>query len=363
VPDLNSPYSVEIDRVTKAGWSKLLYEFVDANIYQTWSYGAVRWGESNLSHLLLFKDGAVTAMAQVAIKKIPFLRAGIGYAPWGPVWKRKGHEPSFQDLKETLGALREEYVKRRGLLLRLAPGEIEETGDEVKVALETQGYALKRRHYRTLLIDLGRPMDELLKASSRRWRRALKAATEKGLTVWEGTDDATFQILEGLHREMVARKGFLPGVDISEFRKVQEDLPQKLKMKIMICEHDGTPVAALMASLIGVKGVGLLGATSAQGLNMGGFHLLNWKMMEWMKVSGAQYYDFGGYDPEKNPGTAGFKEGLDGLDVSHVGQYEVCVSPLSVAAVQGAELLRKVPDHISGLFKKVGQSPAQPAEK
>ena len=52
----------EIDCVTKAQWSALLNHFEDANIYQTWSYGAVRWGERNLSHLLLKQDGEVIGM-------------------------------------------------------------------------------------------------------------------------------------------------------------------------------------------------------------------------------------------------------------------------------------------------------------
>ena len=46
------PYQIEVDRVKEAEWSELMSRFDDANIYQTWSYGAVRWQQKNLSHLV-----------------------------------------------------------------------------------------------------------------------------------------------------------------------------------------------------------------------------------------------------------------------------------------------------------------------
>lgn len=52
---LDPGYDVEIDQVEKTEWSKLVQRFDDATIYQTWSYGLVRWGEKNLSHLVLKK--------------------------------------------------------------------------------------------------------------------------------------------------------------------------------------------------------------------------------------------------------------------------------------------------------------------
>ena len=39
---LESDYRVETDKIDKEAWSRVLLEFDDANIYQTWSYGAVR---------------------------------------------------------------------------------------------------------------------------------------------------------------------------------------------------------------------------------------------------------------------------------------------------------------------------------
>jgi lipid II:glycine glycyltransferase (peptidoglycan interpeptide bridge formation enzyme) len=358
ITELSAGYSIEVDRITRAEWSALLHDFADASIYQTWSYGAVRWGEKNLSHLVLRQGREAVGMAQVALRKIPFVPAGIAYIPWGPLWKRNGREVDFDVFRRLITGLREEYVGKKGLLLRLNPNEIELEGERTKKILEQEHYTLKSRNYRTLLIDLTRPMEELLQVSSRRWRRALKTARENRLEVKDGTDDTLFQILDDLYHEMVTRKGFVPGVDIKEFRMIQRNLPDNLKMKIMVCEHGGEPVAALMTSLIGTtKGIGLLGATSTRGLNMGAFHLLNWKMMEWMQTSGAAYYDFGGYNPEKNPGTAGFKEGLAGAEVHHVGQYEACSNPLSHLTIKLGERLKAVGQRARFSSKKAARAP------
>jgi hypothetical protein len=337
---LPSNYHAEIDCVSESEWSELLQQFDDASIYQTWSYGAVRWSEDRLSHLILKRDEEVVGLAQASILKLGFLGAGIAYIPWGPVWERKGVKKDPNDIREMIRTLREEYANRRGLLLRMTPNETEGGNGVVERILNDEEFRLKSRPYRTLLIDLSQSMEELRKGSARRWRRALKTAEEKKLKLIDGTGDELFEILFLLYKEMVARKGFIPGVDMNEFRVIQKALPDPLKMKIMVCECEGKPISALAASLIGNKGVGLLGATGTTGLNLGGFHLLNWRMIEWMKRTGARYYDFGGYNPEENAGTAGFKDGLPGKDVSHIGQYEACVSLISSLLVRTGDKLR-----------------------
>jgi hypothetical protein len=42
---LDSGWQVELDRATPAQWSQMLDLFDDGNLYQTWAYGGVRWGE------------------------------------------------------------------------------------------------------------------------------------------------------------------------------------------------------------------------------------------------------------------------------------------------------------------------------
>ncbi len=356
-------YSVEVGDVGEAVWNRLLPRFSDATIYQTWAYGSVRWGAKNLSHLVLKKNGQVVGAAQAAIKVLPIAEAGIAHIPWGPVWKLRGRPVDGTNYSIMCRALREEYAVKRGLFVRITPNELESDVPGLCRSTYNYGFTLSGSPYRTLLIDLFPPMADLLKRASRRWRRALKAAESNGLEVAQGTDNRLFDVLVRLYEEMAARKGFVPGFDLDEFARIQEALPPRMKMQIMVAKVKSEPVAALAASLVGEKGMGLVGATGMAGLGLGSFQLLNMRMMEWLKGQGARWYDFGGYDPEKHPGTAFFKDALPRLDVTHVGQFECCVNGFSELSVKLGEYAlnawragrvgRSVPNLITGWKKQL----------
>src|SRR6202167_718989 len=84
-----SAWQVEVDRATSAEWSQMLDLFDDASIYQTAAYGEVRWGERNLSRMVLRRDGEVVGMAQLRIIRPTPLKFGMAYLRWGPLWKRR----------------------------------------------------------------------------------------------------------------------------------------------------------------------------------------------------------------------------------------------------------------------------------
>jgi lipid II:glycine glycyltransferase (peptidoglycan interpeptide bridge formation enzyme) len=92
-------------------------------------------------------------------------------------------------------------------------------------------------------------------------------------------------------------------------------------MRVFLCKKENQPIAALVGSHLGNRGIYLLGATGDQGMKLKGAYLLQWRMIEWLKERGASNYDLGGYSPAKNPGTAQFKAGLSGQEVHGIGQF------------------------------------------
>src|SRR5687767_14268314 len=121
-----SNYNVGVDNVTEPEWSELLARFDDASLYQTWAYGAVSWGERQLSHLILKRGQEVVAAAQLRVVQIPVLRRGVAYLRWGPLWRRRGATPDPRVLSSIAQAVVQEYAGRRGLLLRLVPNTFRE---------------------------------------------------------------------------------------------------------------------------------------------------------------------------------------------------------------------------------------------
>ena len=173
-------FHTEIDSVAKKEWSDITSLFEDANIYQTWSYGAVRWGADNLSHLLLKKDGQVVACAQVAIFRAPIVAAGVAYLRWGPLCRLRGAQKDLDVVRTMSAALRDEYVIRRRLLLRVIPNPLYEDnrGPDYQSACEANGFSrtYTGNKYRTLLLDLSPPLDELRKRLVQKWRCDLNRA-------------------------------------------------------------------------------------------------------------------------------------------------------------------------------------------
>ncbi len=334
-------YRVEIDRVNEDEWSKLLLEYADATIYQTWSYGGVRWGRRNISHLVLKRNGVVVGLSQVVTKIVPLLGAGVAYVPWGPLWRKEASECDTNNLRELLLSLYKEYVVNRNLLLRIAPNIIKNDGIEVCSMFEELGFKknISVAPYRTFLVDLSPSLIEMRRKLDQKWRNQLNRSEQNGLNIKEGSSDQLYGIFLRLQKEMQSRKQYKPGVDYDEFRIIQEKLPQQLKMRIHVCEFEGKPVTATLVSAVGDSGIYLLGATGDEGLKLKGAYLSQWLIIQWLKKRGCRWYDLGGINPEKNPGVYHFKAGLSGKDVCHIGQYELCDNPISSFSVKFYEKL------------------------
>ena len=340
-------FRAEVDQIDKAEWSRVLPDFEDAMVYQTWSYGEIRWGGRNLSHLVLKRNGEIVALSQARILTLPVVKHGIAYVAWGPVWRRRGQKHDPEILRQMVDALKQEYAVRRGLHLRVLPNEVDGTINPHAAALHAifadEGFSRKPTPSRTLLLDVTPPWDELRKNLTQRWRNHLNVAEKKGLNLIEGTGDDLFEIFLVLYREILKRKRFLPGADVNEFRKIQRDLPDPLKLKIILCELRGEPVAAAVGSLVGDTGIVMFSAVGNKGMKSNGSYLLRWRMIEWLKGSQARWLDLGGINPEKNPGSYHFKAGLAGKagqDVYLAGQFDICESLFSSALVQAGDRLR-----------------------
>lgn len=344
--DLDFGYSVEVDQVDEGTWYKLLDLFHDANIYQTWAYGLIRSGRQNISHLVLKRHGQVVAMAQSRIAKAPVVGVGIAYVMWGPIWNLKDEHSDPAVLRQAVRALRNEYARRRGLLVRLYPVLFEEEDGWVLPILEEERFARAsdERRTRTILMDLTPSLEELQERLLPHWRRELKVAAKQDVEIAEGQEDDLFEKFIGMYKEMVARKKFQEPNDIREFQDMQRLLPNKYKMQLMLCHsHDGD-CAGLICSAIGSTAVYLFGATTTIGLKRRGSYLLQWRLIQRLKEACVIQYDLNGINPETNAGTYKFKRdlaGAEGRAVSFLGRFDSCESRVSLACVTvGEKLIR-----------------------
>ena len=347
---LPNGYAVEVDAVDMAGWHDVLDRFSDANIYQTWAYEATRRGERGTSHLLLRRDGETVAAAQVKIVKLPLLKVGVAYVRWGPMWRLRGRDADPQVLSAALDAIRHEYALRRGLTVRMLPYFLSDERDTFHPLLGAGRFERLNAEtpQRTLLMSLEHSLPELRARFDQKWRNCLNRAEKNELVVEEGTSDDLFERFVGIHAQMHARKGFVAGSDVNEFRAIQRDLPERHKMRVFLASAKGQLAAGAVCSRIGDFGVYLHGGTSDAGMSTNASYLLQWRALAWLKDNGAVSYNLHGINPATNPGTYRFKAGLcgrSGRDLHYLGTYE-CSGPAGTQALVGlAESLRRAWRH------------------
>jgi lipid II:glycine glycyltransferase (peptidoglycan interpeptide bridge formation enzyme) len=342
----NSGWQVEVDRTTSAEWSQMLDLFDDANIYQTFAYGGVRWGEKNLSHLVLKRQGEVLGMAQLRLVRPTPLKFGMAYLRWGPLWERRDRPLNPEVPRHMARALEEEYVSKRRVFLRVVPNAF--TGSPRAEAIQAAFSRFSREPvvandtYRTLVLDLGPTVEELRSKLDKKWRNQLTRSEKNNLRVIAGNGSEEFRTFCEIYSQMRRRKAFETTVDVEEFGRIQQILAEPHRLQILICEDRGIPVAGLVASAMGDSAIYLLGATSDDGLNSKGTYLLQWTLIKWLKERGVKWYDLGGIDPEKNPGVYHFKAGLSGMDVCQIDPLVACDSVISSAIVRTGLAMQQV---------------------
>lgn len=356
--ELPQGYISEIDTVDEESWYKIIVGFDDANIYQTWSYGAIRYGEDNISHLILKKNGKIVSAAQVSIIKIPVINMGFAYIRWGPLWKSHNTKINIEAFCQSVRALRNEYVCKRGLVLRLFPILFTYDSHYFSSMLKDEDFICinSLKPDRTLLLDLGLPLEDLRKGFKQKWRNCLNHAEKNDLDIIEGHGDDLFNMFIKIYKEMLDRKKFVEPNDINEFRLIQKNLPDKFKMKIIICLSNGKPSNGIICSAIGSTGIYLFGATNDIGMQNKGSYLLQWKIIEWLKQIKCSYYDLNGINPNKNPGSFRFKSGLsgkNGKDVYFLGRFDSYKNILSPSLVRLADTLRLIYKQTKGFHKNI----------
>jgi lipid II:glycine glycyltransferase (peptidoglycan interpeptide bridge formation enzyme) len=339
---MDAAYQVEVDRISRDEWEQVLPAFADANLYQAWTYGAVRWGEKSLSHLVIRALGEVKALVQLRIVRPRLLKCGIAYVRWGPLYQRRGQAPDPEFARTVFTAIYDEYVRKRRLFLRIMPDAI--AGSEREREFKDAQFTWRRPAHssveRTITLDITPPIEQLRKALDQKWRNQLNRAEKNGLRMVQGHGPEEYAHFRQLYQEMWNRKKFETTVDVDEFSRIAAELPIHLKLTTFICYNEGKPVGSTICSSLGSTGVYLLGATNEDGMKCKAAYLLQWSMIQHLKERGVQFYDLGGIDPEKNPGVYHFKKGLSGAEVQRSAPFEACLSPLSAACTFAGDYTR-----------------------
>ncbi len=314
---------MRVEPLDRCRWLELTAEFDDLNYRQCWDFGVACAEQvgARSEHIAVLDGDEIVALADVRVKTVPVLGGGIAYVNGGPLVGRSDGASSRLDA--ALGALTEEYVERRGLVLRVAPAPASaDWAERLTEVFVARGFELMEPPDGTILIDLEPPLDELRKGFKKKWRYYLTKSEKAGLEVRAGRDPELFESFIGLFDHMIERKGFGVNLHPRLYADVQREAAPGAPFLVALAELDGEPVAGHVSSLAGDTAVYLLGASEGAGLDTYAAYLLQWYVIETAKAAGCRWYDLGGIDPEGNPGVYHFKKGMGGVDVRPAGPFE-----------------------------------------
>jgi lipid II:glycine glycyltransferase (peptidoglycan interpeptide bridge formation enzyme) len=270
---------------------------------------------------------------------LPLLSGGIAYINGGPL-VRTGRSHDLDHLAECLVALRREYVDRRRLVLRvLAPTGDPEWNDAVATTFNNFGLRATDRTcgYRTLLLDITRPPEEIRASFLQKWRNGLNGAERQGLEIESGNTDDLLERFCLLFKDFLSRKSFDLDLSAGFYTEVQREHLQDERYFVSLANQNGVTIAGHVSSMEGDTCVYLLGATHPDGLKSKAAYLLQWHTILAAKENGLSWYDLGGIDPEGNPGVYRFKKGMNGIEVRAAGPCELIPNGLTGHLTLAAE--------------------------
>jgi lipid II:glycine glycyltransferase (peptidoglycan interpeptide bridge formation enzyme) len=259
-------------------------------------------------------SGELVAAATIIKKELPAGKSYF-YCGRGPVVKQTTNNKQLTtELFKLLFKEIEKLAREEGVMfLRLDPlTQITDHKSQITKTLDVQPS-------KTLILDLNKSEDELLKEMHQKTRYNIKLAEKKGVKVAEG-DLSRFEDFWKLLDQTSGRDKFRP-----HGRNYYEAMfaPENDIVKLYFAEYQGKTLAAGIFSFFGDSVTYLHGGSSNEDREVMAPYLLQWSVIKAAKSAGYKHFDFHGIDEEKWPGVTRFKKGFGGLEYNYPGTFDL----------------------------------------
>jgi len=290
---------------------------------QSWEWGearkkmgieVMRIGE--FENKRIASEKSLINVYQITFHKLPWAKYQIGYLP-------RSVFPS----KEVLEFLKKEGEKRQCIFIKIEPyvKKSQIPNSKLQTMLTRSPHPLFPNW--TIMLDLTKPEDELLKNMKAKTRYNIRLAEKKGVIVKEMTNEKGFEIFIRLYFETCKRQRYF-GHNYDYHRKIFETLKNKIA-HILIAFYNTTPLSAYEIFIFNDVLYYPYGGSSLAYRNFMGTNLLMWEVIKFGKKNGAKIFDMWGSLPPhydfRDPwaGFTRFKEGYGGEFVELIGSYDL----------------------------------------
>ncbi len=331
----------EATTADRADWTAFVASRPEADILQSWAWGAAGAGEpgEHWTRLMVVDaNGHTRGAAQVLDRATSFGRTVL-YVPHGPLWDR-GAADAAEVLARLLTGIKAAAKARRGIVLKLDP--------------RASGDAAADAAIRRVLLSSGQPADHDLQAPSTRiidlgagddpvagWSKDARAEARRAeregtiVTVDRDGDPALLDTFHALLSETSERSGFR--IRSRAFLgRLAEPLVASGDWFMAIAEHGGTPLAGAIAPRTGDRAYYLY-AASARDPELSkkrGPYAAMAGLQRSLHQAGTATLDLWGVR-EPNDGSVDeswegfsvFKRRFNGTPLRHPGTFDIVIDP------------------------------------
>lgn len=233
------------------------------------------------------QNRTIVAGAQMLLRPLGPL-AAVGYVTRGPLCAT-GHRAVLEALTSELIRSSKQY-RVQYLVVQPCPGD--ETLGELLPRFGFDRAPMELAPSATILIDLEKDTEQLLKGMKRQTRQNVMRSQREGIRVREGTDQDISTFYQ-LYRATAHRQEFLPYAE-AYFAQMWRILKPAGNIQLMLAEYEGEAVSALLIASFGdrvvAKILGWSGREAARRPNEGVF----WAAIQWAKSHRYRYFDMEG---------------------------------------------------------------------
>jgi peptidoglycan pentaglycine glycine transferase (the first glycine) len=316
--------------VTAPAWEDYLREHTYAHILQT-----IAWGEFKCAFgwdvVRIITTNGIGA--QILFRRLPGMMT-IAYLPKGPI----GGNPAAIDweLSGLWYELDEVCRRHRAIVLKVEPDNWDEDFPSPPHGFVNSFQTIQPR--RTLVVDLSGGEQAVLSGMKQKTRYNIRLAQKKGLSARISSDIESFSNLMCLTGK---RDAF--GVHtLAYYQQVYKRFHEKGECELLVVEHQGQLLAAIMVFARGRRAWYFYGASSNEHRELMPTYLVQWEAICWALQRGCLEYDLWGvpdYDEEileqqfteRNDGLWGvyrFKRGFGGELRRSVGVWDRIYNPI-----------------------------------
>jgi lipid II:glycine glycyltransferase (peptidoglycan interpeptide bridge formation enzyme) len=285
------------------------------------------------------------------------LPISVAYIPRGPVYLA-GEAPAGDAQEAAFWRKVHAAARKRGaIFLKVEPNEA--LGDTLTKAqydarMSALGFRSSGRLQpaRTIVLDIAKSEDELLKAMKPKTRYNLRLAGRRGVTVRPAQTIDDLRAFFSLLGTTGERDEF--GIHTFPYYQHMWETfgPEgNNTLLILLAYHPGeaeqhsAPIAGLLALRFGDEAIYMYGASDNRGREHMPNYLLQWEAIRWARQNGCAIYDFWGIpDPPSEDasvedatavnardglrGVYWFKKGFGGREIEYPGAYDYVYKPL-----------------------------------